>query len=472
MQILGYRHFEVGGISPWTVVEGGPLDETNPLYRAHQFAYQPVAAYCHDYDRRFFAGEAVKRRVEVFNDVPERSELVLRWTLNGPNVGHVSRRARHDARVVPHGEQRLELGPADHRMLDVVLPMPEVARRTAGRVAGHAAAATGRRSSTRRTSCGSSRGAKRSGWTPLAWACSIPACAMRKALAAAGLAPADVPSLAAVPDTVDVLIVGAGALADRKEPVPVVGRVAPERAGLDKFLARGGRVLVLAQQAYPSGLFDVALSDHRSTMTFAARPGHPALAGVRAEDLKFWRGDHLVTGAEPVRPAGGGAVPIVVSGSAAGLDHAPLMECPAGQGCDRLRPNEAHREARLRAGRRADPAQPAGLPGRLPPADSQDRADGWKAPVPRLPAGPRPAIRRPGRRRARGRPVGLPAVDLPRQSPATRAAWPGSSSRAATCWSTARPRRIWPRWPVHSGPTSLCKPQRAAGFIPAPGDWQ
>ena len=39
MQILGYRHFEVGGISPWTVIEGGPLDETNTLYQAHQLAY-------------------------------------------------------------------------------------------------------------------------------------------------------------------------------------------------------------------------------------------------------------------------------------------------------------------------------------------------------------------------------------------------------------------------------------------------
>ena len=36
MQILGYRDLEVGGMSPWTVIEGGPLDETNPLYQAHR----------------------------------------------------------------------------------------------------------------------------------------------------------------------------------------------------------------------------------------------------------------------------------------------------------------------------------------------------------------------------------------------------------------------------------------------------
>lgn len=80
MQILGYRHHEVGGISPWTVIEGGPLTEENFLYQAHQFAYQKIAAYCHDYDSRFFSGEEITRRVEVFNDVLEPSTLRLEQT--------------------------------------------------------------------------------------------------------------------------------------------------------------------------------------------------------------------------------------------------------------------------------------------------------------------------------------------------------------------------------------------------------
>jgi hypothetical protein len=55
MQILAFRHQEAGGISPWTVGDDD-LSESNPLYRAHQYAYQPLAAYCLDYDRRFFFG--------------------------------------------------------------------------------------------------------------------------------------------------------------------------------------------------------------------------------------------------------------------------------------------------------------------------------------------------------------------------------------------------------------------------------
>src|SRR5690606_9361978 len=79
---------------------------------------QPVAAYVHDYDRRFFSGEEVHRRVEVFNDLQEASKLELRWSL------------RQAATMVDEGVQNLELQPAGHRMLDVVLRMPQVAQRT------------------------------------------------------------------------------------------------------------------------------------------------------------------------------------------------------------------------------------------------------------------------------------------------------------------------------------------------------
>ena len=101
MQILGYRHLEVGGISPWTVIEGGPLDESNPLCQAHQYAYQPMAAYPLEYDRRFYSGEQVPRRLDVFNEVLERSPLELAWTLS-----------RGDE-VLDRGQQQLQLDPGE-----------------------------------------------------------------------------------------------------------------------------------------------------------------------------------------------------------------------------------------------------------------------------------------------------------------------------------------------------------------------
>jgi hypothetical protein len=98
------------------------------------------------------------------------------------------------------------------------------------------------------------------------------------------------------------------------------------------FTARGGRLLVLRQEAYPESLFDVSLTGQRSTMIFAQAKHHPALDGIEADDLKFWRGDNLVALAEAARPVAG-SLPIVVSGSAAGIDTTPLLERPMGRGC-------------------------------------------------------------------------------------------------------------------------------------------
>ncbi|MCY2989895.1 MAG: hypothetical protein NTY19_18780 [Planctomycetota bacterium] len=317
MQILGYRHLEVGGISPWTVIEGGPLDETNPLFRAQQYAYQPVAAYPLDYDRRFYSGETVVRRVDLFHEIPDRSALELSWTLT-------------------RGDQVLDRGLLPPVSLDVrqsssvQLHMPQVERRTevdwqltirrngqpVFQDTHHWAVFPKLRFPAVHAAIGL--------WDPEG--------TTQRVFTAAGLRATAVAELTQLPADMEVLVIGAGALRAAPQGVPVIGRVAPERAVLEKFLNRGGRILVLRQDAYPEGLFDVMLTQHRSTMTFPQRPDHPALREVAADDLKFWRGDHLVATDELARPSTGGAVPIVVSGSAAGIDHAPLLERRVGWG--------------------------------------------------------------------------------------------------------------------------------------------
>ncbi len=319
MQVLGYRHFEVAGISPWTVIEGGRLDDTNPLYRAHRYSYQPVAAYSHDYDRRFYAGDEVRRRVEVFNDILEPSALDFQWTLT------------MEGREAGRGGERLELKPAGHRMLDVVLRMPAAARRTP--VEWKLTLDRGGKRVFEDTHSYAVFPRPR----PLALAARIglhdPAGGTRKVFEALGLRAADVPSIEKIEPGLEVLVIGAGALKAQAAAVPVIGRVDPARAALLDFASRGGRVLVLEQKAYPEGLFEFGLSRQASTMAFPLRPSHPALKDVEREDLKFWRGDHGVAADEMPRPAAGASVPIVVSGSGAGLDHAPLLERPVGRGC-------------------------------------------------------------------------------------------------------------------------------------------
>jgi len=318
MQILGYRQLEVGGISPWTVIEGGPMDETNPLYKAHQEAYQHIAAYPLDRDSRFYTGEEVERRIEVFNDVPEGSVLELAWTLSRDGV------------AIDRGDRRLQLGPGEKQPLEVTLRMPKVDART-----GVAWQLSLRRGGQRVFE-------DRREWSvfprvlfpalPAKMGIYDPSGVTKSLLDAGGLRTTSVSDLRQIPSGLDVLVIGAGALQASPRGVPIIGRAAPEREALSQFLKRGGRALVLRQDAYPEGILDADLTQHASTMTFALRPGHPALRGIEAEDLKFWRGDHLVAVGEPARPANGAAMPIVVSGSAAGIDHAPLLEQRMGRG--------------------------------------------------------------------------------------------------------------------------------------------
>ena len=108
MQILAYRRLAVGGLSPWTVQEG-PLDESNPLFRAHQYAYQPVAAYPLEYNRRFYSGETIPRRLVVFNE-REGGPLEIDWTLCAAGT------------MVERGAETISLSSGEQRVLEVCSP--------------------------------------------------------------------------------------------------------------------------------------------------------------------------------------------------------------------------------------------------------------------------------------------------------------------------------------------------------------
>jgi len=318
MQILAYRVQGVSGICPWTVTEGGPLDDTNPLWRAHKWAYQPIAAYCLDYDTRFYAGEKVNRRIAVFNDTLDPSKLTLSWTLS---LG---------GKTVAEGGEKLELGPGGQQALTVAVPMPSVGERTPAqwRVTLDR---NGRRVFDETHDYAVF---PRPSLPKLMARIGLydPNGATRKLFESNGLATVPVEALDKLPSGLDVLVIGAGAFEERPKDPPVIGRVAPEREALQRFVTLGGRLLVLEQAAYPEGLFDLNLTAHASTMAFPQWPSHPALGGVERDDLRFWRGEHLVATREPSRPASGASLLLVVTGSAGGLDHAPLLQRPSGGG--------------------------------------------------------------------------------------------------------------------------------------------
>ncbi|TWU35866.1 carbohydrate-binding domain-containing protein [Novipirellula artificiosorum] len=317
MQVLAFRHQEAGGMCPWTVGEN-QLDESNPLYRAHQTAYQPLAAYCLDYDKRFYSNEKVNRRVEIFNESMDAQSLGFEWTL------------KQGEKTLASDRKTVTVEAGEKQMLTVKLPMPEVDSRTP-----LAWQVTLSHSGTRvfdETHDYAVFPKLRLPQTQSTLGLYDPKGDTAKLLSESKIEVVDIHSIQSIAPEVDVLVIGAGSLDQAEKTAPVVGRVNPKRGALMDFVGRGGRVLVLRQDVYPEGLFDLEPTPQTSTMTFPQRPSHPALDGVEADDLKFWRGDHLVADHELPRPSTGSAISVVVSGSDTGIAHAPLLDRPLGRG--------------------------------------------------------------------------------------------------------------------------------------------
>lgn len=319
MAIQAYRHYEVGGICPWTMSEGGPLEEAeNPMYAAQQYAMQHIAAYVREHDHNFFSGETVARTADVYNDVLSPSRLLVHWVLM----------AGEDE--LQSAEQALTMQPGERQEIQLEVTMPQVeARRELTLQVSIAREGELVFQDSKAYSVFPLVGLR----TPEGVEVGLydPTGQTRAAIARHGLQAAEVQDLSAIPPGVQVLLVGAGAWEAAEAPMPVIGGRAAEQ-GLTGFIRTGGRALVLEQSVYPVGVVPARLGEHSSTMTFAQMPEHALLRGLRPDDLKWWRPDNIVTSAEPLRPVQGAFKAVVVSGARAGLAHAPLLELPLGQG--------------------------------------------------------------------------------------------------------------------------------------------
>jgi hypothetical protein len=342
MAIQAYRYYEVGGISPWTMVEGGPLDDTNAMYVAQQYAMQHLAAYVREYDHNFISGETVKRTADVYNDILAPSRLTVQWALadegsrsvTAPTATNLDAKpaAEHAVGAVTDrdlGEATLDMQPGERKKITFTVALPQVTQRR--EVALRVRVVREGRVVFEDTKPWSV-------FPPLKLQATAPVGLydprgeFGARLGQAGLKVEAVSDLGRVPPGVRVLIVGPGAL---EEASSKPRRIGEQRAGSGRLLdyvRGGGRVLVLEQRSVPPGVMPVALSERNSTMTFAQAPEHPLLPGLRPTDLKWWRPDNVVSVSEIARPLQGGLRAIVVSGSRTGLSHAPLMEVFLGRG--------------------------------------------------------------------------------------------------------------------------------------------
>ncbi len=325
MQNEAYRWYGVNGICPWTMFEGpgGVLArEKNPLWAAVRDSFHPNAVFVKEYDTRFYAGDEVARTLTAYNDTFSDGAFTLTWSLTC------------QGKTVAEGKAPLKLGSAERKTTTVKFTMPAADQPTEAAFKAALLREGGEVCFEQTRTYQVFPKVRLSIPTGCRLALYDVDGMTEKLLSAEGISFEKAASLAEIPRDANVLIIGEQTLKATAAPEGgiVVGRPNPDRDRLMAFVRGGGRALVLAQTTYPSELLPTQLSDHASTMTFAQMPNHPILKDISADDLKFWRGDHMVSQHEALRPSSGGCRPVIVSGSAAGLSHCALLELPRGEG--------------------------------------------------------------------------------------------------------------------------------------------
>ncbi|MEW5718845.1 MAG: carbohydrate-binding domain-containing protein, partial [Chloroflexota bacterium] len=318
MQMLAYRVFDVSGHSPWTVHEEGPLDARNPTWVAQQDLYRPLAAFTRQMDARFYAGETITRTVELFNDtMGDLPQVAFHWTLLDSGV------------KVAEGGETLAMSSGDHQSREIKIALPNVAARQSFIL--------------RLTlSVGSDERFRddlalevfpREKWSPpnAPLALFDPKGNLAQSLTRQDVAFRSLKQLQDW-DAQGVLVIGSDALTKTTTTnIPVIGETRSED-WLARQVEQGARVLVLEQSASASDWLPVRLSNQSSTFAFPQIAAHPILRDITASDLRWWRGDHIVSRNEPYRMPIGGASPLVVTGNASGIANAPLVQVQQGRG--------------------------------------------------------------------------------------------------------------------------------------------
>ena len=317
-QTLAYRRAGVSGLCPWTFVgSGGQIDTESPLYQSQKKVYEPVAVFPRDLDSRFFSGEQVTRRFDVFNDSVEPRTLQIQGWLGGELTAL---------------SEIFGLAPGGYREVTLLIDLPTVSERQA---LPFSVVLLWDGQQIHRSTAQYTLFPKKPITAPNARELLIldPQGSLAEL---AGKRLETWESLTQANSRRTLLVVGPNAFAQddaEQGDVPVIGQEVPGVPEVRAFIASGGRVLILEQEN-PEALaaLGVTLVDHPSTMTFPTEAEHPLLDGIQHDDWQFWRGDHYVSRLEIQRPESHGARTYVVSGGIQTLSQGPVAEIRSGQG--------------------------------------------------------------------------------------------------------------------------------------------
>jgi len=320
MQSLAYRYYDVSGHSPWTVIEQGPLDETNPCWVVQRDMYRPLAGFLKEYDSRFYSGEKIERTVWIFNDtMKDLSQVKFIWAL------------LYEDKVIEQGGETLSMrsGTMIEKKINLSLPKVESRRRLKLRLSLDAEAVPSFKEE---------------------WGIEIFPPLTRAIFPSASIWLYDPKGILSpilhkmngrfnpLENLADwngdgILIIAPQSLAPvQKEGRLVIGMEGSGKSLLSNMVEKGGKILILEQSPSANDWLPVSLDNQSSTFAFPQISVHPILKDINAEDLRWWRGDNIVSENEPIRPMQAGTLSLVVTGAGDGLSHAPLVEIRQGKG--------------------------------------------------------------------------------------------------------------------------------------------
>ncbi|WP_329363947.1 discoidin domain-containing protein [Streptomyces sp. NBC_00669] len=352
-QIEGFRYAGITAISPWNTVWYGmqplPFDGTsvpkpdpsgsgprlkrvgpfaatlnpgfqkglpdwrpNPIHGSVARVFQPVAALALDYRTHYFGGSTLAKDLMVCNDTAGKVKLTVGWTLSGKGI------------PTGKGSAKVTVAATDRGSVTAKLALPKVKKATAATLR---ITVSGDGTFTDDIALTLYPAPAGKLGTPLKAAVleGTSGAATTKALTALGVTARTVADFGTLPDPAsgEVLVVAEGA-----EPA------ADTDAGkkVTTFVAAGGQVLVLAQSAFPQILpWPQFSTSSPQTVTHVAAPHHPVLAGIGADDLRWWQtADETVVSTVLLKPRFGSLLSLADAGSA--LAATALAETRFGKG--------------------------------------------------------------------------------------------------------------------------------------------
>jgi len=310
-EVAAYRAYGVTGLNPW--FDPDEVDVFGPK------AYAPLMLAVREQTHSFYSGDLVRRTVCVYNDSSETARVALRWRLAGPgDQGTWS-------------AEQITLAPCTVAERRVTLRLPQVRERTPAKLLLRLERNGQVVYETEQGLGAFPRPVPRP--SPDGMVLYDPSGTTARALKGLGLSATPLEDLRAIPAQARAVIIGRAALSAGQ---------APWARALAAFVAAGGAVVCLEQEEYPQQWLplDVELdANQATTIAFPRAVGHPALAGVMPDDLRFWNPDHLVAQRSLLKPWRGNFIPVVDAGGIRGaiddlngLSWAPLLELPYGRG--------------------------------------------------------------------------------------------------------------------------------------------